>query len=200
MNLSNLRSAGRRLLRPLVVLLAGMGVKPAALTLSGLVVTAIAGWLVWRGSFVVGSLVLALGSVLDAVDGAIARWTGSESSAGAVLDSFVDRVGEAVVFTAILAGEAGRGRPAMLYIVPIALVGSYMVSYVRARAEGEGVDCTVGVFTRTERLVVLVFGLFLGGILSPDFVVYGVIVVAAGAWLTALQRLRTVITGTSAGK
>jgi phosphatidylglycerophosphate synthase len=200
LNLSDLRSAGRRLLRPLVVLLARTGIKPAVLTLAGLLITAVAGWLVWRGSFVAGSLVLVLGSMLDAMDGAIARLTGSESTAGAVLDSSVDRIGEAVVFIAILAGKASLGKPAMLYIVPLALAGSYMVSYVRARAEGEGLECTGGLFTRTERLVVLVFGLFLGGVLNPDFVVYGVVAVGTGAWLTAMQRLRKVMIDSSAGE
>jgi phosphatidylglycerophosphate synthase len=185
------RSAGRRLLEPLIKVLARLRVNPSAVTVSGFALSGFAAWLVWNGSYWQGAVVLFLGSILDAVDGSLARMLDLESQNGAILDSSLDRVAEILVMAAILAGPAGSEHRSIVYLVPAALGGSFMVSYIRARAEGEGIECSVGAFTRTERLVLLILGLFFAGLLDAGSVVlvWILMVVAIGSWLTAGQRL-----------
>ena len=163
-HLVDFREAGRRLLDPLVSLLARTGMGPFSVTTAGLLFTAVAAWLVWEGSYFAGTAFLIIGSILDAMDGELARRKGIVSKAGAVFDSSCDRIGELLIFGSMLAGEAGAAQPSLLYLVPAALGGSYMVSYVRARAEGVNLSCSVGIFTRTERLVLLIAGLVAAGI------------------------------------
>jgi CDP-diacylglycerol---glycerol-3-phosphate 3-phosphatidyltransferase len=185
-----LRLAGRRLLSPLVNLLARAGVSPSAITLAGLALTAGAAILVWSGSYLAGALVLVAGSLLDALDGGVARKLGVVSRAGAVLDSSCDRIGETLVYAAFIAGAASALAPILLYLAPAALGGSYMVSYVRARSEGVGIPCSVGVFTRTERLVLLTAALAAAEALrGPGPIVWICAVIAAGTWTTAVHRL-----------
>ncbi len=188
-----MRLAGRRLLDPLVGLLARAGVDPSAITLAGLAVTAFAAFLAWRGQYLASAAVLGGGSLLDAVDGGVARMRNMVSRAGAVLDSSCDRVGDFLMYTALLAGAAGAERPEVLYLAPAALAGSFMVSYTRARSEGVGIPCKVGLFTRTERLVLLVLALAVApaaGNARP--LVWMLALVAVGTWLTAVQRLAKV--------
>lgn len=191
MNLEKVRNALKGLLTPLVSLLVKLGVTPAGATLAGLFITLCASWLVYRGSFLAGGLILIAGSLFDAVDGSIARMTGSASKGGAALDSSLDRVGEILIFTAVLAGKAGNEHDSLLFIVPAAMGGSLMVSYVRARAEGLGIECKVGLFTRTERLVLLIAGIVLASLLpwGTSVILWSCTAVAAGSWFTALQRL-----------
>ena len=198
MKQDRIREAGRRLLEPLISLLELTGVRPSFVTLLGLAVTALAACLVWRGSYVVAGMVLLAGSLLDAVDGALARATKTESAAGAVLDSTSDRLGESLVFLALVAGNASREFPALLYLAPAALIGSFLVSYVRARAEGVGIECKIGLFTRTERLVVLISGLVLMEVFWRGLLVWTMVVLAAGSAFTALRRLRHVHLNASA--
>lgn len=191
MNLEKTRNVLKGLLQPAVRLLVKLGVTPAGATVAGLAVTMAASFLVYRGRFLAGGLILIAGSLFDALDGSIARMTGTASKGGAALDSSLDRVGEIAVFTALLAGKAGSEHDSLLYLVPAAMGGSLMVSYVRARAEGLGIECKVGIFTRTERLVLVIAGIMLSSLLpwgtAPIPVCCAVI--AAGSWLTALQRL-----------
>lgn len=188
-----MRLAGRRLLDPLVGLLARAGVDPSAITLAGLAVTAFAAFLAWRGQYLASAAVLGGGSLLDAVDGGVARMRNMVSRAGAVLDSSCDRVGEFLMYTALLAGAASAECPEVVYLAPAALAGSFMVSYTRARSEGVGIPCKVGLFTRTERLVLLVLALAVApaaGNARP--LVWMLALVAVGTWLTAVQRLAKV--------
>ncbi len=192
MNLASLHKKGRSLLAPLIRLLASIGVTPAALTIGGLLVCLVACWLVWKGLYWQAGLILTAGSLFDALDGGVARLTGKVSKAGAALDSTLDRVSESALFIAILAGRAGSEHVTLLYAAPLAMAGSLLVSYVRARAEGLGIGCEVGFFTRTERLVVMVASLFAAGVAGSIAIVVGCTVVALGAWITAFQRLITV--------
>lgn len=193
MEQEELRRAGRRLLEPVVALLARAGAEPSAITLAGLAATGLASWLIWLGEWLAGAAVLAAGSVLDALDGGVARKRGMVSRAGAVLDSSCDRIGELMVFTAMIAGDAGRAIPAVIWLGPAALGGSFMVSYTRARAEGAGIACSSGLMTRTERLVLLVASLVAAGLMgSAEPIGWMLMLVAAGAWLTAASRLARV--------
>jgi phosphatidylglycerophosphate synthase len=192
-NLENLKNAGRKLLHPLVGFLAGIGMGPFSVTTTGLVFTAVAAWFVWDGEFVAGAAFLVVGSILDAVDGELARRKNMVSKAGAVFDSSCDRIGEVLIFGALLAGKAGEAHQALVYLVPATIGGSYMVSYIRARAEGVGLSCSVGAFTRTERLLLLMAGLVAAGLWDTKAVVIMLIVLSAGTWFTAGQRFVKVI-------
>ncbi len=193
-----IRSAGRKLLDPVVKFLSRIGVSPTAVTVAGLVITGVSAVAIWSGRFFAGAVFLALGSVLDAVDGGIARLRRTESRPGAVLDSVADRVGELLVLGAVLVSEIGSRYDLMLYLIPLAIGGSFLVSYVRARAEGEGISCSVGVFTRTERLVLMIAGLVLTSIAGMEWMVYTTAAIAAGTLFTAGQRLGKVYSEDSA--
>lgn len=189
MKQQEVKQTGREILNPLVNLLVKLGVRPATVTSCGIIITAAAAWYIWGGFYTAGSLVLLVGSILDAVDGGIARKTGVVSKAGAVLDSSADRLGEALVFLALIAGTAGRNYKVILYLAPVALVGSYMVSYVKARSEGAGISCNIGLLTRTERLVIIITGLFFSGIFYEGIILYTLGLITVGTWFTVLQRL-----------
>lgn len=191
--LDRIKQTGRRLLDPIVSLLAWMGMGPFSVTSAGLLLTAAAAVLVWHGSYIPGAGLLIAGSILDAVDGELARRKGIVSKAGAVFDSSSDRIGELLVFGAMLAGKAGSDHGSMVYLVPAAIGGSFMVSYVRARAEGVNLSCSVGIFTRTERLVLLITGLVAAGIWGGTALVVLLSVLSAGTWVTAVQRFVRVI-------
>ncbi len=189
MNPEKIRMAFKSLLRPVVPLLVKLGVTPAGATITGFFITFLGSCFVWKGTYLTGGIILILGSLFDAVDGSIARLTKTSSRGGAALDSVMDRIGEILVLTAVLAGKAGSEHDSLLYIIPMAMGGSLLVSYVRARAEGLGIDCKVGLFTRTERLVLVIAGIVFSSFWGSEVLVWSCAVIAAGSWLTALQRL-----------
>jgi len=168
-------------------------VGPFSVTASGLILTAVAAWFVWSGQYLIGLGIFILGSILDAVDGELARRNGVVSRAGAILDSSFDRIGELLMFGGMLAGQPGNLHGELVYLVPAVIGGSFMVSYVRARAEGVGIPCTVGLFSRTERLILLMVGLLLAGLWNTRALVWILAVLAAGTWFTAAQRLVRVL-------
>jgi CDP-diacylglycerol--glycerol-3-phosphate 3-phosphatidyltransferase len=192
LNRDDLRRAGRQLLSPLVSLFDRVGVGPSSVTVFGLLITACSAWLIWRADYVAGALVLFLGSILDAVDGELARRQDVVSKSGAVFDSSCDRIGELLLLGALLAGSAGTAHRVLVYLVPAALGGSYMVSYVRARAEIVGIECSLGLFTRTERLVLMIAGLLAAAIWDERAIVIVLAVLTVGTWFTAFQRLAKV--------
>ncbi len=173
-------------------LLAGWGIHPDIITLSGLVVVAIAAALIAQGSFLAAGLLLLLGLPLDAVDGAVARALNRRGSFGMVLDSTLDRYADGFIFAALGYYFAGQGRFDMLALALLALVGSFMVSYIRARAEDAkvGLQVTVGLFTRVERVMVILMMILAMGLFgNPIALEIGLLTLAVGAHLTAWQRL-----------
>ena len=163
-----LASLSQRLQEPLVRFLARTGVTPNQVTLLGLLLSVVAAALAAQGWFLWAGLTLAVGSALDMVDGVLARSTGKASSQGALLDSVADRLGEAAVLLGLLLYYVTQ-QPERWWapsLVGLALVNGFLVSYVRARAEGLGVTNKGGpmggLMTRPERVVVLVVGLVLG--------------------------------------
>lgn len=189
MNLESIRNAGRKLLIPIIRLLVLTGISPFTVTAFGLLLTVVASWLVWDGKYIAGVAVLIVGSILDAMDGELARRQGIESKAGAVFDSSCDRIGEIFMFAAILAGKAGAAHHELVYLAPAALGGSFMVSYVRARAEGVNLSCSVGLVTRTERLILIILGLVVSGLWDTRAIVLAMAILAVGTWFTAGQRM-----------
>ena len=161
------------------------GVHPNMVTLAGLIWVMLAALVLASGHLQIGGLLLLIGLPLDAVDGAVARARGTTDGFGALFDSALDRYADGVIFAGLGYHFADNNRPDMLLLVFAALIGSYMVSYVRARAEGLGVSIKIGLFTRLERLGVILLMLLVPGLLD-----IGLWVLALGTNLTGLQRLR----------
>jgi len=168
-------------------LAARTGVTPNTLTVLGFVGMAVAGALCAAGSFFFAGVVVAASCIFDALDGALARASGTASVFGAFLDSFLDRYAEAAVYAGLLVHYAWAGAPSGAVAAFLAAIGSLMVSYARARAEGLGIECRAGFFARPERLAVLIAGLVTGLVL-PALVILSV---ATNA--TAVRRLLHVL-------
>lgn len=136
--------------------------------------------------FAAGWVVLVAG-LFDMLDGALARHTKQVTKFGAILDSTLDRLAEAVLLLSILFLYAREGATFGALLVGITLLGSLMVSYIRARAESLDIECLVGLFTRPERVIVLALGLLLNQI---DYVlIIALAIIAVFSFFTAGQRL-----------
>src|SRR6266542_323303 len=162
----------RGAVRPLAEVLARAGVHANWLTLAG--------------------ALFLLFNALDFLDGAVARAAGTAGAYGAFLDSVLDRYSEAVVFVGLLIWFSGTQELIGLGATALALVGSFMVSYCRARAEGLGLECEVGLLQRPERIVVLGIGLMFSELTHPMVLVAVLIALALLTDLTAVQRMRHV--------
>lgn len=160
------------------------GVHPDTITLLGTLGVGLAGLTIASGQLQLGGVILLLTLPFDAIDGAVARAKGEHRPFGALLDSVCDRYADGFIFIAFSYYFAVQERPALLALALAALLGSLLVSYVRARADGVGVVASIGWFTRFERTVVIVVMTLL-----PMLLEIGLIVLAIGTHLTALQRL-----------
>ena len=161
------RTAFRSLIRsrfetPAARLLAALGLSPNAVSLLGLLIAVGSACLLGAGQLWMGGAVLICSGLFDLLDGALARHTGTASRFGALLDSTLDRVGESAVLTGLLVHYVNADSTEGALLCCLALVGSFTVSYTRARAEGLGIDCTVGIMTRPERVAALSAGLIVG--------------------------------------
>jgi len=188
---STLQDRGRALLMPIVNGLARTGISPTAITLVGLALHFVGGIVVGIGELRLGALVLLVAGICDALDGQLARLTGKVTRFGAFLDSNVDRIEE----TAVMAGIAAYFQSthwahaeALVVATLLALGGSLITSYARARAEGLGLDCKVGWFERPDRVAVVTAGLLFG----PWFLVAAILIVLVLSWVTVLQRIHHV--------
>jgi CDP-diacylglycerol---glycerol-3-phosphate 3-phosphatidyltransferase len=168
-------------------------ITPNMLTLFGLFITGVGALLVAMGQLLTGGIVLAFAGFFDIFDGALARAAGKVYRYGAFLDSTVDRYSEGVVYLGILIYFLDHHDGFRPIIVLIALAGSYLVSYVRARAQSLGFTCDVGILARPERVVIIVaglileaFGLHIGG-WTPLTV--ALVILAVGTNFTAVQRV-----------
>jgi CDP-diacylglycerol--glycerol-3-phosphate 3-phosphatidyltransferase len=185
------KEAARALLAPVVRLAVAMGLTPNAITLIGFVVVVGAAALIGTGNLLPGAIVLTAGSLLDAVDGALARATGVTSAFGSFLDSTLDRAAEAVLYGGIAAYylRFASEPTAPVLLALLALAGSFMVSYTRARAEGIGVVASVGLAPRVERLVLIVAGIGLAGIGFQVALIGALAVIALLSVTTTVQRI-----------
>ena len=172
-----------------------IGFTPNAITLLGFAVCVAsaclvaAGWLVW------GGVVFLAGSILDLMDGALARLTNQDSPFGALLDSVFDRLGEAALFVglglyALRGDHSDEYRLYFITVLLLALIFSQGVSYLRARGEGLGAFTRAGLMTRTERVVLLGVGLLLGWI--PWLLIGVLAAIAAVSCFTLFQRMFTI--------
>lgn len=148
------------LLQPIGRALAGLGITPQVMTLLGLVITITGAVLIGVGFLVAGAAVALAGAALDGLDGSVARAAGLDSARGALLDAAADRMGEVAVFAGLALAVAGNRR--LLLLIVLALGGSMLVPYLRAKAEAEGLDGRGGMMGRAERVLVFTVGLMLG--------------------------------------
>lgn len=174
--------ATRYFANPIARFLLALHISPNAMTLAGLGVSGVAAWLISDGNFIAGGAVMLGGSIADVFDGAMARLSGKTTVFGAFLDSSVDRLQEAAILFGILVFYLRDGHTLGVYLAFAALTASFMVSYLRARAEGLGLRGDVGFLTRPERVVVLGVGLLAG---YPQ---YASALVAVVGGFTVLQR------------
>ena len=188
-------SGARRLAARWIGGLARTRVTPNALTFSGVTLCAVAAVLVYfeyRGEILfywLGAFVFVVGSLLDILDGALARVTGKGTPFGAFLDSTTDRVSEGFVLGAIALVFARHHHTVALAFAFAAVAGSFLVSYTRARAEALGLKGDVGIGSRAERVVVVTAGL----VLAPWGVLpWAIYLLAAAAWFTVGQRVLAV--------
>lgn len=181
------------LTQPAVRLLARTPVTPDALSWFGFLVTVGAAVLVVTGHLLVAGLVVLGAGYFDILDGALARSTNRATRFGAVLDSTLDRLAEAALLFGILGLFLFTEAPPFLFtflaqewsilLVFATLLGSFLVSYIRARAEALGLECPVGLFTRTERVIVLALGLLL------NQVTVALAIIVLLSFITVSQRL-----------
>ncbi len=163
--LSQVRKAiSHYLTSPVVQLLARTPVTPSTLTFLGFVVTVGAAVLIATDYLLIAGLVVLVAGLFDMLDGALARRTNRVTRFGAVLDSTIDRLSEGALLLGILLLFAREGSTIGILLAGGVLTTSMLVSYIRARAEALGIECTVGLFTRPERVIVLVLGLMLNQI------------------------------------
>jgi CDP-diacylglycerol---glycerol-3-phosphate 3-phosphatidyltransferase len=161
-----------------------LGIHPDWITIAGLILVLIGSIVIGMGQLQLGALVLLLGLPLDALDGAVARAMQRKDNFGALLDSTLDRYADAFIFSGLGYHFAVQNQLEMLLLALAALVGSYSVSYVRARAEGLGISVKIGWFSRLERVGIILVMLFV-----PQLLTVGLMVLAVGTNITGLQRL-----------
>ena len=172
---------------PVVRLLAKTSITPNALTWSGFVVSVGAAVLIGTGHLFAAGFVVLVAGLFDIMDGALARSTNRATRFGAVLDSTLDRVAEAALLIGILAMYAAEQSVSGVLVTGVAWLGSLLVSYIRARAEGLGLECQVGIFTRPERVIILVLGLLLSQF--DNALVIALAIIAVLSLVTAGQRV-----------
>lgn len=160
-----------------------LGIHPDMVTLVGLFVVAISAYAIAEGEFVLAAIIMLLGAPLDALDGAIARAMQRKGKFGAMLDSTLDRYADGLIFMGFAYYESFWGNETGAALSLAALLGSLMVSYVRARAEGLNIDCKVGLFTRMERMIVILVMLLTG------WITIGLWILAVGTHITVVQRV-----------
>ena len=178
-----LRQQSQVVLIPIVRVIARVGLTPNMLTVIGLLLNGLVAVVLARGSLALGGVLLLLAASFDALDGTLARLTGRQSRFGAFFDSTLDRYSEGVVYGGLLYHFLEQQARAEVLLVYAAIIGSLLVSYARARAEGLGIECKVGLATRADRMLVLAAGLIVGWVRLVLWLV------AIFANLTAVQRI-----------
>jgi CDP-diacylglycerol--glycerol-3-phosphate 3-phosphatidyltransferase len=165
---------------------------PNAISMVGMLGNLIAAVLVTQRLFFLAGVAFVLGSVMDTLDGRYSRMSGKGTLFGAFLDSTLDRIEEGIVLAAVAGYFAAEGRDFAAAMCVVAVLGSLMVSYTRARAEALGVECKVGIATRPVRVVILSIGLIFAkgaGIGDFELLAPAVYVVAALTIFTTFQRV-----------
>jgi len=191
-----LRSGYLRLIDPVADALVRRGVAPNTITTIGTLCAMASGVLYAAGWIRTGGWVMGLTALFDVLDGTVARRSGRSTAFGAFYDSTLDRVADGFVlggFAVFFATRPGGWSLAMVVVSVLGLIGSYLTSYTRARADALGVDASGGVLQRPERVVLLSAPQAFFGLALDGFVLSAILVLlTVTAWLTAAQRIRAV--------
>jgi CDP-diacylglycerol--glycerol-3-phosphate 3-phosphatidyltransferase len=184
--LTTFKSGARTAFDPLGRALIRAGISPDAVTLFGTAgVVAVSVIFAGRGQLLVATLAITVFALLDVVDGAMARARGYSTRFGGVLDSTMDRVADGAIFGALAWWLGHTGQGVLCGVALVCLAGGQVVSYVKARAEGAGMTCDVGIAERLERLVLL----GIGGLLHGAGLTWGL---GAALWLLAVLTVITI--------
>ena len=177
-------------LAPIARALVGIGVSANAVTVAGLVLTLAGSWLLASGQPFAALVVLLVGTLGDTLDGAVARASGGGTKAGEVLDSTLDRVSDAALASAPLVLGARQGDPVMFAGALVLLVGSFLVPYIRAKAEILDLGASVGLAPREARIAIYLIGVAAWALSGSEgsFAV-AVLITALLAAITSVQRL-----------
>ncbi len=195
----------REIINPVLNLLVRMGISPNAVTTAGLVFSALAGLIFSTGNFYLGGWTVALAGTCDILDGQLSRLTGKTTSFGAFYDSCLDRLSEAFIFMGLAwyfaggqalfwspnVGHPDHYSPLTVMFIILTITGSFLTSYVKARAEAAGIECNVGRMQRPERFVLLLIASALGSIpgVGVGLMKISLAVFAVLTNMTAIQRI-----------
>lgn len=172
-----------RFIEPIGKALASVGVTPTFMTSIGLAIVIVGSVVISTGAIRSGALIVLIGSILDGLDGSVARASGTVTARGAFLDSVFDRLGEIAAFAGLgVAVARETGDEGVLLLIILAIGGAMLVPYIRSRAEVEGFNGQVGLMGRAERVLVFTIGLMIG-LMEPMLWIFVILV-----WLTALMR------------
>jgi CDP-diacylglycerol--glycerol-3-phosphate 3-phosphatidyltransferase len=181
--------ATRGWLAPIARFLVRVGVSANAVTVAGLLLTLAGAWLIVAERPVVALVVLLIGTLGDTLDGAVARAAGGGTPAGEFLDSTLDRISDAALASAALLLGTRQGDALLLWAGLVLLVGSFVVPYIRAKAEALGLGASVGLAPREARIAIYIVGVAAWALAGSDtFFAAGVAVAALLAAITSVQR------------
>jgi len=182
------KQRSRRVLDPVIARLAAWGVSPMAVSSVSLLLSFVGAFAVADGNLFAGAMWLIVAGLGDVVDGSLARYSDRETTFGAFIDSTFDRIAELAYFGGLIVYYASHPQTTtglMITILCVGLAASMLTSYTRARLEGLGYQCKVGLMERPERVVLMILGLLLGRHLLPFFL----LILAIGATITVAQRM-----------
>ena len=174
---------------PIIKILKLIKIKPNHISIFGLILAFISSYFISNSNFIFSPLFLLLSGVCDLLDGSLARYTQSVTKFGGVLDSVLDRFGEAAIFIGIFIYFTNYDSIVPNIFVLMALSSSTVVTYLRSKAEILGISCDIGIMTRTERVLILFLALILTNFF--DFILLiSIIVIFILSLFTIFQRMR----------
>jgi len=182
------KSAARRIAEPLKTALVKSRLKPNTLTWIALAISIIAAGTIATNHLIIGGFLVLLSGLFDILDGALARLTNQATRFGALLDSTFDRISDAILLLGLLALYIRNGGTIEIVLIFLALISALLTSYIRARAEGLGINCPIGLFTRAERVIILALGLLLNPLYEFSILITLLLLVLLG-FVTVGQRL-----------
>jgi CDP-diacylglycerol--glycerol-3-phosphate 3-phosphatidyltransferase len=173
--------------KPIINIISKTPLTPNIITWIGFIIIIGAGALIVTDYWLIAGILVLVAGIFDMLDGALARATGKTTKFGAILDSTLDRVSEAILFVSLLAVFVRDGLVTEGILSGVALVGALLVSYIRARMEGLGVECKEGLFTRPERVIIIALGLMLSQFDNTMLITLAVITFFS--WVTVIERM-----------
>ncbi|MEZ0323788.1 MAG: CDP-alcohol phosphatidyltransferase family protein [Hydrogenothermaceae bacterium] len=179
--IKNLKPIWEERVSPIIDTFYKINITPNILTITGLVFICIGSYFILTKDFTIAGIFILIGNLFDALDGVLARKYNLTSKFGAFLDSVIDRYSDVIpLFSLIITFE---NKDIYFFATIMAIIGSFMTSYVKARAEGIGIECNVGFFERPERSIVLILGL----LFTLPYI--SVIIIALTSNITVIQRI-----------